>query len=378
MAINTNITYQAWGEAEAAFNDTTYVSGLAATNVFDCDRLDLRGSLNRVMLRNRRGTPDQFENRAGRQTAEWSTSCPWKPSGTLGTIGRNGFLVKAAMGASTAPALSTTVASGASATGATLTSGSGLAVGDCVVVTMPAGHREVTRLKTVAGAAVTWDALSATPSVSAAVVSGVNFKQQTAVPDSIYLVKAYVDNTDQEVVTGAIVDEMVLTFAGDEHVMLSLRGPGARYRTAGATIPGSTTFLGSPITSFDGNNYIDGNAFLLRRLVVTYRHNLALRNTEIGVTYASGQFRNDFREIRVEAEYYFEDTDIETAAEAVTATTVRHIAGNVNGSMLGVVIPIVEWERPVSSSADNGAVIMTATGTVKASTGNDAIFLTEA
>ena len=379
MAINTNITLQGFVLDESAFNDTTYVSGFGATNVFDFDRLTLTGALNRTIDRSRRGTPDTYATRDQRPTAEWDLVAPWKPSGTLGTPSGLSTFLRRALGSRTAPNLATTIASGASATGATLTSGTGLAVGDCMVITMPAGHREATRLKTVAGAAVTWDALSTAPSVSAAAVSGVNYKLTTAAPSSVTILKAYVDNTDQEVVTGAMVNDLTITFAGSDVVMISASGPAARLRTSGATVPGSTTFLaGEALASFDGNNYIDGNAFLLTRMVLNFRGGLAMRNSEIGTRYASGVFRSDFRELNVEVEYYFEDTDIRTAAEAVTKTVIRHIAGNTNGNMLGCVIPKVEWERPRASQADNGAVMVTASGKVIATSGNDTAFLFEA
>lgn len=70
----------------------------------------------------------------------------------------------------TTPA-ATTVASGPTVNGCTLTSGTNFAVGQLVEVTLPGGARpELVYLESVAGAVVTWKpALSVAPSVSAAV-----------------------------------------------------------------------------------------------------------------------------------------------------------------------------------------------------------------
>jgi hypothetical protein len=378
MAIETGLLEQAFARAESTYSDNTYVSSIVAADAFLHRRLAVRGKHNRVPSPEKRGTPGRAVSLPRRKTAEWTCEAAWQPSGVLGTPSDIGMLLKATFGTQTSPALSTTIASGPTTTGATLTSGAGLAVGDCVVVTMPAGHREATRLKTVAGAVVTWDALSIAPAVSAAVVSGNNYKLTTALPDSLAILKAYTAGTKQEVVQGAVVNELTLNFPGSEEVVATFSGPAARYRRTGASVPGSQTLAGEPVASFNGNEYLDANAFLMTNLKVMLNNNQGLRNLEIGTEYATGRYRNTFRECRVEATFYFEDARIQDAAEAITRHVLRHVTNNVNGSMVGVVCPKVEWEIPDVPDSGDGPLIITATGTAYETSGNDEIFVFEA
>lgn len=327
----------------------------------------------------KRGTPDYAGPVPRRKTATWDlSSAMWEPSGTLGTPSYLSPLLQAAFGARTTPNLATTIASGASAMGATLTSGSGLAVGDVAVFTLGSGaRREAARLKTVAGAAVTFDALTATPDTPGVVVSGVTYKQATNVTESLAIFLFHTAGGFKQCATGAIVNKVEFTFDGSREVGIKMSGPARNVERTGFSIPGAHTTVGDPASGLVGNLNLGAAAFLVQQSVVTLENNEGLRNTELGTAYASGHFREDRRPVGVTAQFYLEDPAVIAAAEAGTFQVYALIVGDTNGQMVGVVMPRVKWERP-SIPVNQGPKTVSATGTAYATTGNDQIFAFEA
>src|SRR6185436_2121725 len=204
-------------ESSSYNNRVTVPASTDAVRALECA---LSAKLGRPISPEKRGTPDEYQALPDRTECAWDISSGmWEPSGTLGTASYWGPLLKGGMGAQhiIASGLNTTIASGASTTGATLTSGTGLQVGDLIAVQV-AGVLEVTRLATVAGAVVTFDAVSATPDVPGKVVAGVTYSLSSVLTDSFGVAKFYNGATHQQAVSGAVVNKMKFTFDGTKPV----------------------------------------------------------------------------------------------------------------------------------------------------------------
>jgi hypothetical protein len=79
----------------------------------------------------------------------------------------------------------------------------------------------------------------------------------------------------------------------------------------------------------------------------------------------------------VSVTFYLEDTNLITKGEASTLAVLRLLVGNVNGKMVGAVMPSVEFEIP-EIPATGGPKIVTIEGIAyQAGSGNDGLFLGE-
>lgn len=377
MTIESGALEQAYAKIESAYGTLATPASTDAIRHLD---LALAYKQNRERSPTKRGTPDHQNSLPRRLTAGFDlSSALWEPSGTLGTASYFGPLLQAAFGTKTTPNLATTAASAASTTGVTLTSGTGLAVGDTAIVTVGTGaRREATRLKTVVGAAVTFDAISAAPDVPGAFVSGVNYKFATSIADSLSIFLFHTAGGYKEAVSGAIVDKVEFMFDGTKEATIKFSGPAKTRVRTGFTLPGAHTTVGSPIGGLTGNFYLDGTAFLISNLTVTVTNNQELRNNELGTSTASGHMRGAGRRtVECSCAFYLEDTTVIANAEAVTRNVIRAVVGSVNGSMLAAVLPAVEWEIPDTPTSE-GPKIVTAAGIAYAgSAGNDSLFIGE-
>lgn len=386
MALGSHLTEQAWAKLESAYNDSTVVSGLAATDAFLHRQLRCGpGRWNRVPNPGRRSTPDVASMLDRRMSTEWNLSTGWEPSGTLGTASDLQDILTALFGTKVAAGSGTGVTTTVSAsptpttTGFTVASATGLAVGDIIVVTMPLGHREATRIKTIVSSALTVDALSAAPASGAAVVAGVTYKLATqSTVQSLGLAKKDTTNSTYEGVGGAVVNEGQCVFDGNEEAQWTFSGPAARYYVSGLTLPGSQTLAGAPLGGISaGNVYLDGTAFTVLRAALRVTNNWGLRLGELGQAYATGAFRAGKRSVGLDLTYFFDSTPLRDLAMAKTASTVRALIGNTNGRMLAIVAPQVEWEIEDVPAGDSGPKNASASGVCVAPSGNDEVFVAE-
>jgi hypothetical protein len=380
MTIETTLLEQAYVKDEVTYN---VIPTPVATDAFRHQELSLDKKNNREASPEKRGTPDRAQSLPRRPTAEWDLGGAfWEPSGVLGTQSYLSAFLRNAMGTRTLPALATTVnASPAPTTTAcTLISATGLAVGDTIVVTVAAGaRREITRIKTLAGLAITYDALSAAPDVPGVVVSGVNYVPASAHPGSLAIYKYHTAGGYKQAVSGAIVNKFAISFDGSKEVGIQLGGPAADMIRGGSvpTLPVAHTTVGAPASGLVGNLYVDGVAFLVINAEITGENNSELRNAELGTSVASGIINHaDFRNIGVSVSFYLEDTNLIAKAESVTHAVLRLLVGNVSGKMVGAVLPDVEFEIP-SLPTSGGPKIVTIEGIAYGPNGNDSIFLGE-
>lgn len=386
MTIETGALEQGYVKLETAYN-VVPADALAGSDGIRILQLALTGKKNREPSPEKRGTPDRSQSLPRRESASFNLSeIMWEPSGTLGTISNVGKLIKGGFGSNHVLSLATTIASGSTTTGATLTSAAGIQVGDLIVLTVASGaRREVTRIATVpGGGVVTWDPISVAPDVPGAAVVGITYNLASLVADSFAVYKYYLGGGFKEAVYGAVVDQIQVMFDGTKEVKLAFSGPGARYgnTAGGATIqakPATHVTVGSPAGGMVGNFYVDGNAFLVSMAKATINNQLVLRNKELGTAFASGiGGRANMRDVTVEVTFYLEDTNLIGKAHSVTKGELRCIVGSTNGSMLLMVIPSVEFEIPDIPAGDIGLKEVTITGTAYAVSGNDQIILGEA
>lgn len=386
MTIETGALEQCYIHTESAYNVGT-PDTLASTDAIRHLQLSLSGKNNRRPSPEKSGTPDVAQSLPSRKTATWNLSqVMWQPSGTLGTPSDVARLIKAAFGAqhTIAAGLNTTIASGALATGATLTSATGLQVGDLIVLTVASGaRREVSRIKTVAGAVVTWDALSVAPDLPGKAVAGVTFNLSNVLADSLAVYKYYNAGGFKQFTGGSIADQITITFDGSTEVMLAFQGPAAQLfdNTANGggvqTKPASFTTVGSAASGLVGNFYVDGNAFPVISCQFAVDNKTELRNKELGTQYATGVAgRADLRQIKATVTFYMEDTRLLNMARGVQRGVLRVVVGSTDGAMVAAVAPAVEFEVPDIPDTI-GPKEVTIEGMCYRTAGNDALFLGE-
>lgn len=385
MTIETGALEQAYADVEASYNPGT-PAALADTDGIRHIQLALTHALNREPSPEKRGTPDVQQTLPRRFSQEFDLSeIMWEPSGSLGTPSNIGKFIRAGMGAENVANLSTTIAASPTTTGATLTSGTGLAVGDIIVITYASdGHMEVTRLKTVAGADVTYDLLSAAPAIADVVESGVNYKLASGITESLAIYKYYNAGGFEQACYGCVVDQMEAMFDGTREVMMAFSGPAGQYgdSAGGKAVqakPGSHTTVGTPVGGMVGGFWVDGVAELVSAVKLSMNNQLVLRNKELGTAYASGiGGRNALREVNVEITLFLEDLTLWTKAHSngVAHGVLRLLVGDTSGTMVGMVAPNVEFEIP-DVPGDIGLKEITVQGICLATDGNDQFFLAE-
>lgn len=387
MTIETGALEQGYVKLETAYN-VVPADALAGTDGIRILTLSLSGKKNREPSPQKRGTPDRQASLPRRESASWNLSeIMWEPSGTLGTISNVGKLIKGGFGSNHVLSLTTTVSAAPSPTVTTATLGSvtGIQVGDLIVFTVASGaRREVTRIATLpGGAAVTFDPLSVAPDSTGAAVVGITYSLASNITDSFAIYKYHNAGGFKEAVYGSVVDQIQVMLDGTKEVTLALSGPGARYGNAagGATVqtkPATHVTVGNPAGGMVGNFYVDGTAFLVTSAKVSINNQLALRNKDLGTSFAAGiGGRSNLRDVTVEVTFFMEDTNLIGKAHSVTKGELRCIIGNTNGSMLLVVVPSVEFEIPDIPS-DIGLKEVTITGVAYAVNGNDQVILGEA
>jgi hypothetical protein len=386
MTIETGALEQSYAKLETAYA-VVPADALAGTDAIRQLDLAVSGKMNREASPEKRGTPDEAQSLPRRFTAQWSLGTIfWEPSGTLGTESNVAKLVKGAFGAQHTLSLATTVSAmpAATATGCTLVSAAGVQIGDLIVFTMATGaRREVTRVKSVAGAAITYDALSAAPDTPGAAVVGISYNLANVITDSFAIYKFYNAGNFKQAAYGSVVDQLSVMFDGTKEVQLAISGPAADYAdssSGGGTVqakPGTHVTVGAPVGGMVGNFYVDGAAFLVTGVKFNVANQLMLRNKELGTSKASGiAGRTAKRKITASITFFLEDTSLLGKARSVTHGVLRCIVGNVNGSMVSAVAPNVEFEIP-DVGGDLGPKEITVEGVCYATSGNDQFYLGE-
>lgn len=384
MAVQDFSTQRIYAKKESAFNDSTYQS-LAAANAIRVRTFSLTPKHNHVPSKDKTPTPDVISSNPRMETTGWQAGLAWKPSGTIGTGSEAKALFEAFFGSMVAAGggsgVTTTVSASPTptVTGFTVASATGLAVGDVIVVTMAAGHREATRITAIATNALTVSpALTAAPATGAAVVAGVSYKLITAAPGSLALGNFM--TSKKEGGAGSWVDAIELNFGKEEEVMATFSGRCAQYLrngNAGLTDPTTQTFVGTELNGLVGKAIVNSNIFKVTAVKLSLANNLAPRVEDIGDAYATEIFRSSKRDFKIDVSFYVDDHRIVDLSTTPTKAPITFVLGSANGAMLACVCPNVLYEMVGLPSGQEGAAIVTASGQAYGVNGNDAITLAE-
>ena len=361
---------------------------LVATDAFKHLDMGFRKTNNRSNSLERRGTPG-LENRFSRHIEAGFDlrSAYLSPSGTLKTVPNARVFLKHAFGTERIGALSTTVASGPTTTGATLTSGTGLAQGDCVLInctggSFPGAYARV--LKSVAGAVVTWGpALPQAPAVADTVKDGVTYRLANTLPAAGVHMAKYLPDVSWELF-GAVIEKLGLQFDGNDECKFSASGPAMNAAQTAQAQPGAFTAVGSPVTGISGYLYRDNTAIKATKFDFEINNMAKLINDSFGTDRAEDHFRNGRRDVTISLEQRLLSTsDFYDLAEDATDFVFAAQAGTVEGRILFVYCPRVELDIPDIADPDGeiipsykGVCKETAAGLDGASTGgNDELIL---
>lgn len=354
----------AYAKLESGFG---VVATLTAAEAFRYNNLTFPGSdvKNKRTIMEKKESPfvAVSERADGRTTSGFNLSALLRPSATINTVPEMDPFLEAAFGSKTNVVLSTTVASGGAVGGATLTSGTGLAVGGAVLITCPDGKKRARFLLTVAGAVVTWAPnlpAGQQPANGAVVKSGLVYKLTTTLTKSLSIAH-YLKNPDgstglSRIVTGAMVDKLGMNFDANSDPMLSASGPGKFLDTAGAPAkPGGATRVGAqPPSGIVGEFLVGNTAAKMMKLGFDLTNSVKLRNESYGYSSAEDGYRMGRASMGASLDMRAEsETLIYDLAEAGTNTPIFLQAGFTEGNIIAVRAPNVEFPVPDTDDPDD-------------------------
>lgn len=274
------------------------------------------------------------------------------PSGAAGTPPELDPILLNGIGAKRLPNATTTVASSPTTTGATLTSGTGLQVGDFIGIQVATDQFRVVKLLTVAGAVVTWTpTLPVAPSVADNVTTGVDYTLATELPATLYAAHYLLSNgvaLSREML-GIALDELTFTIEQAQEPMISAKGPSQYVNRATAQAqPGGFTTVGTVLPTGMQADLIVGTAvYKVQKAVITHKNNEVVRTKDIGSDRATDYYRQKQREITIQVDAYVENP-APIVANAETGTTVALLlqCGTAAGKSWAWYLPSVLFDVP--------------------------------
>lgn len=342
---------------------------------------------NRVFLPEKKAGPGLHAIADRRGTAGFSVRGLLRPSGTINTLPECSPILKNAFGSIVNTALSTTVASSGTTGGATLTSGTGGAVGASILITCPDGKKRarfLTAINTGTGVCTWAPALPSgqQPANGAAIKLGATYKLTAALASSICLAR-YIPEADftagmNEIVKGCMTDRLSLTFDHQAEPSFTAAGP-AQLKDAAPSDPGSTQVGTNPPTAMTAEALFGTQAINFKQIALEMTNAVEMRNDEIGFSYPTQAYRMGDRALSfaldMAAEIDFK-TAVYDAAMAGTLSTLFHQVGFTEGKIVAFYAPRVEAVPPTLEVPD-GEVGWPIRGRVLESTedGNDELLL---
>lgn len=337
----------------------------------------------RVPSPEKQSTPDDVNLFDRKKSASWSLPFLLRPSGTLNTLPECTPVLESAFGSKTNVTLSTTVASGATTTGATVASAGALAKWDVVSIEVTAtGLRYLRILTNVSGAALTWaPALPSAPSVGDDVLGGITFKPTTG--NALGLTIGHFGTNKDRASIGSGCETLALSAPENSEVTCTASGPAKQVLTSSTTPalqadPATITLVGgNPPTTNAGELRVGDTAFLIRSFEVNIANALTLRNQELGVNGATEIYRSGRRQVTFNFSAFAETpATAYVPAEAGTYVAIFALVGDTQGNRIGLYLPRVELKVPAFDDPDtetswnfSGRALASAVGQ------NDSIFL---
>jgi hypothetical protein len=343
--------------------EATYATapGLAATDAVRHLSAQLNHSpRNRVNAPTRHVHPSQVYRRTRRQTATWSMRGELFPSGALNTLPDMDPILEHGMGGTTRNVtLATTVSASPSPTTTvfTVSSVTGLAVKDAILITIAAGAfagkyiRWITEINTLA--LTIEPPLPAAPASTNTVKGCIAYKLATDLAKSLNIGHYLESHSYQGY--GAVVDALKFTFDANNEVMWEASGPmQSRARNAATADPTTFTTSGTtPPSGLTGGMLVNTTEEDYIRAEVMLANAMDLDNFAGGTSQARGFFRRGKRRVEVNVDSMVsDDVSVADLAEANTPTPVLLQAGETEGSIFAVYAPLTEFEVPDDEDAD--------------------------
>jgi len=359
----------------------------AATDAFRHIDVNTSASLNRSPSLEKRGTPGLRDRFSRHITGLLDIKNAYlQPSGTIGTKPEANVLLKNAFGVETVGTGNTTVASGPTTTGATVTSAVGFAIGQMISIIELGGATPGTynrMLTNVVGSALTWaPALPTAPAASDTVKSGVTYSFANDLPSG-FTFAHYLPNVSVEM-HGCVVDKLTMMFDGNGEMTFSVSAPAKERLRPAQTIPGSFTTVGSPITGIVGSFLLNGTAYQVVKGSIAITNAEAMQNEIYGTDRSQGFYRNGRRAVALAiTAKVTDDITLATAAEAASDNALFLQCNNVEGKVISLYMPRTEFDVAQTPDAD-GSMDYSFTGVAKetltgiggsATAGNDECFL---
>jgi hypothetical protein len=350
----------------------------AATDALRHIEVNTSASLNRSDSLEKRGTPGLRDRFSRHITGLLDIKNAYlQPSGMIGTKPEANVILKNAFGVETVGSASTTIASAPTTTGATLTSGTGMAVGKAVSIVVAAGTAPGTYLRvlaSVAGAVVTWTpALQGAPAAADTVKTCVQYTFANELPGGFSFAH-YLPDLSVEM-HGCVTDKLQIMFDANNEVTFSASCPAKERLRPAQTIPGSFTTVGSPITGIVGAFLFNGTAYQIMKLSSALTNAEALQNDIYGTDRAQGFYRNGRRSLALAVDARVtDDLAVVTQAEIASDNALLIQCNNVEGKTIGLYMPRVEFDVPQTPDGD-GAMSYSFTGVAKEVSGNDEAIL---
>ena len=334
---------------------------------------------NRVNSEERHAHPSQLYRYTRKRSANWSLSGIFHPAGTINTLPDHDPILEYGFGAKTNVTLSTTIASGSTAGGATLTSAAGLAVGDPILINVttgsPATGRVVRFLTSVAGAVVTWAPdLPQAAAVSDTVKGCIGYKLTTAAPGTLDIAH-YLTSLNYES-RAAAVETLKLTFDANSEVMWEASGPMAdRIRPAQADPVTFTTVGTTPPSGITGSLRVGTTAEDFIKAEIEIKNGFELDNRPFGIAVAQALYRATRRSVMINLNTMVgDDVTLLDASESKADLTTLIQCGATEGSIIAIFAPALELEEPDDPSGD-GFMEWAYKATAKGLVGNDELRL---
>jgi hypothetical protein len=336
--------------------------------------------------------PSMNSLRVRRQAATFDLKHEWYPSGVLNTLPESDvFLANGIGGAASNITLATTVASGALATGATVSSATGLAVGQFVQIGVLGGASPGTYMRlvtVVAGSALTWaPALPTTCAVSDTVKGCITYSLATATQKSIdiamYPQVVSVKNLE---LLGCVPNKLAWMFDANTEPQMQISGPAQGFAgtiptwTAQAQ-PGAFTTVGTEAMLSSGMNAIlnvGAVQYQFTKLQFDLENGYDVQNLASGTNKATAMFRKNKRVVTGKCSALVSnDLTLYTPSlgSTTTPTPILIQQGLVSGQMWAIYAPNVVMtdipDTPDSDTERQWAFALTCLGTV----GNDEIYI---
>lgn len=320
---------------------------------------------NRAFSPEKKAGPGRFARFNRRATAGGSLEGLLRPSGTLNTVPECSPILKAAFGSVVNTTLDTTVNdASAAATGATLTSVTGLVVGSPILITCPDGKKRARFVTGISTNDVTWaPALQSgqEPANGAAVKCGIAYPLTSGLAISLAMAR-YTFEADftaglPELLEGWGLDRLSLTFPNVDEPKFSASGPAQQKADAGSHPGGFTQVGGNPPSALAGEAQIDATLVPgVMQLAFELTNGLELRNDEVGAAAGTSLFRIGDRDISCSLDVTGENeykAALYDKAMAGTDVAVFEQIGFTEGNIIAVYAPRVEFKVPTVDVPDD-------------------------